>query len=102
MTSAIGVETSAAESGILGRRISHRETDDAYPCIAKITPTLRVINCKDDMQWIVQVLQGDQWRGVSFCRTRDALIRDVRRKLGASDPFHILQRLPAHHDEVMA
>lgn len=57
------------------RRI--QETDDAYPVIAEISDSLRVINCRDDIQWIVQSRNGKTsgWRGRHYCRTRTSLIR---------------------------
>jgi hypothetical protein len=88
----------AAEIGLCELHTSRREKDDTYPCVAQITPTLRVINCKDGIQWILQGLQGDQWRGLSFCRTREALIRAVRGR--TSDPLPAaLLALPAIHDD---
>ena len=85
---------------------SHRETDETYPVIAKVGK-VRVINCKDNLQWIVQKRRGGQWHGLSFCRTREVLIRDVRRRLREreSDPLPpvpahalvILQALPEWH-----
>jgi hypothetical protein len=85
--------------GIPGRRV--QESDGAYPCLVMVSDKLRVINCRDDMQWIIQRRQGaDEWRGVSYCRTREALIRDARRRLGADLPLEgpaILQALPERH-----
>lgn len=60
---------------------SHRESDDAYrSVIAELSPGWRVIVCRDGIQWIVQRRRaagrhGGRWRGVHYCRTRDALIR---------------------------
>jgi len=53
----------------------------------------RVIDCKDQIQWIVQRLRGDQWHGLSFCRTREALIRDAKRRLGEDIPGVALKAL---------
>ena len=81
-------------------QVSHREKDDTYPAIAMVSDKVRVINCKDDLQWIVQRRMGDEWRGLSFCRTRATLIRDTRRRLNADIPAEalaILQALPEMH-----
>jgi len=86
--------------------LSHRERDDNYHAvICRIDDRVRVINCNDDMQWIVQTFLGGQWRGLSFCRTQDALIRDARRRLTAVkqdaempvDALAILHALPVRH-----
>jgi hypothetical protein len=41
---------------------SHREKDGGYPVVLQIGDELRVISCKDDLQWIVQSRYGAQWR----------------------------------------
>jgi hypothetical protein len=79
---------------------SHRERDDAYPVIAQIDAKTRVINCKDDMQWIVQRRRcADNWTSMSFCQTREALIRDARRRAGdlPPTPLAVLHWLPEWH-----
>ncbi len=55
------------------RRI--QETDEGYPVIAQTRKNIRVINCRDDIQWIVQVRNGSGWRGKHYCKTKEALIR---------------------------
>jgi hypothetical protein len=81
------------------------ESDDLYPTIALLGPALRVINCRDNMQWIVQRREnsgGKGWRGLSFCCTRDALIRDAKRRLGGpipADALAILRSLPEWHPD---
>jgi hypothetical protein len=74
---------------------SHRERDDDYPTGARLSDTVRVIDCKDGVQWILQRRRGDQWQGVSFCRTRAALIREAKRVLGHAP--EALRALPEHH-----
>ena len=82
---------------------SHRESDDTYPVVAQISDRVRVINCRDDIQWIVQKRVNKSthsWRGKSFCRTRAALIRDTRRWHDAelpADALAVLQALPERH-----
>jgi hypothetical protein len=55
------------------------ESSDQYPRILVIINAgTRVIECKDGLQWIIQRRAGggrDPWRGVSFCRTKEALLR---------------------------
>jgi len=55
--------------------VSHRERDDDYrDVVCRLDANRRVINCKDDIQWIEQIRQGGQWRGHSFFRHRSVLI----------------------------
>lgn len=60
-------------------RASHpHEGDDTYPVIVSLGDRHRVINCRDDIQWIIQCRSSvgrTPWRGVSYCRTREALLR---------------------------
>jgi hypothetical protein len=72
----------------------HRERDEDYPAVVSLSDTVRVIDCKDGIQWILQQRYGDQWRGVAFCRRRDTLIREAK-KLHVSEA---LLSLPEHHD----
>jgi hypothetical protein len=66
---------------------SHRESDNHYRAIvAHLNADWRVIECKDGMQWILQHRYGDQWKGKSFCRSRDALIRIILEKGEAIGP----------------
>jgi hypothetical protein len=41
----------------------------------------RVVTCRSNIQWVIQRKRGHKWLGVSFCRTRDALVR-VAKGLG--------------------
>ena len=78
-----------------------RESDDNYPVVAHLDDRHRVISCRDGIQWIVQRRMntgGSGWRGLSFCRTREALICDAERRLGRPIPKEaaaILNALPA-------
>jgi hypothetical protein len=70
---------------------SHRESDDAYPAVVQLDAKTRVINCRDNIQWILQRKRGDQWYGIAYCRIRDALIREAKRQLGlATEPLNAL------------
>ena len=61
-----------------------REKDDLYPFISlqwvdySDTP-MRIIECKDRIQWIVQRRTGGEWRSEGFCRTRAGLESRVSR-----------------------
>jgi hypothetical protein len=52
------------------------ETSDQYPgIVAQLDPKRRVIECAAGLQWIIQEHKGGRWRSVSFCRTKEALLR---------------------------
>jgi len=55
--------------------------DEYNRVITQLDPQTRVIACKDGIQWIVQHLRirrgSREWLGVSFCRTKEALLRCV-------------------------
>ena len=53
-----------------------------------------MINCRDDIQWIVQVWRKPQWRNISFCRNRDVLIQ---RSGATGDALETLRALPEMH-----
>jgi hypothetical protein len=57
--------------------------DEYFRVITRLDEKTRVVECKDRIQWIVQRLKvssGGQrvWAGVSFCRSKEALLRCVR------------------------
>jgi hypothetical protein len=63
---------------------ARNEGVDGYPgLVAQIDAQTRVIECAARIQWIVQRsvvrARGREWRGVSFCRTKQALLRCVRK-----------------------
>jgi hypothetical protein len=55
------------------------ETSDQYPhVVAVLDPTHRVVECPAGLQWIIQVRKRNgphPWASVSFCRTKEALLR---------------------------
>ena len=57
------------------------ETDDGYPAVY-VEPTLRVVRCKDDIQWIAQLRLGDRWRSKSFHRSWTSLHERYRKLHG--------------------
>ena len=74
-------------------KISRRECDDDYyRIVARLNPGWRVIECQDGVQWILQRLgspkrsRRNDWRGQSYSRTREALIRCTRHHAGDIDP----------------
>lgn len=62
--------------GTLPRGRLSEEKDDYPHVVTMLDDGCRVIECKNDLQWIVQRRgkRADSWRGVSFCGTRAALI----------------------------
>jgi hypothetical protein len=90
---------SGAEGQVYVRH-SHREKDDAYHwVIVQVDDRTRVIDCRDGIHraaaWCIR-----RWKGLSFCRTRAALIRDTRRRYGADlppDALVALMALPERH-----
>jgi hypothetical protein len=70
---------------------SRRETDESYQGAISREGDLRIVNCRDDIQWIVQRLSGGQWRNKSFHRSRLSLICRY-------GPLEIILSLPEHHD----
>lgn len=73
---------------------SRRESADDYPnIVARLNNDWRVIVCRDGIQWILQrrnsakTIAKPDWRGVSYCRARDALIRCVAEKISEQITF---------------
>ncbi|MBR0696707.1 hypothetical protein [Bradyrhizobium lablabi] len=60
----------------LRKRERHElESYDEYSrVVAHLDDATRVIECRDRIQWIVQRRSGHRWNGVSFCRTKEALL----------------------------
>ena len=72
---------------------SRRETDENYKGVIAREGELRIVNCSDDLQWIVQRFKGGQWRNNSFHRSRQSLIRRY-------GPLGMTLALPEHHDNL--
>jgi hypothetical protein len=58
------------------------ESYDEYPrVVAKLNDRWRVIECRDQIQWILQCRISSEraararWEGLSYCQTSEALIR---------------------------
>jgi hypothetical protein len=84
--------------------MSRVETADDYcGIVAQLNEDWRVVECRDRVQWILQrrgspkMSRRDDWRGRSYCRTSQALIRSAREYAGAIDPAAatVLRALPA-------
>ena len=81
-----------------------QETSDTYVgVVAPLSPRHRVIECKDQIQWIIQARRGERhgqprWEALSYCRTRDALMRLSHAVCERIDPnaLAILLALPSH------
>jgi hypothetical protein len=78
---------------LAGRPREHLGTADDYDgIVAQIDSDWRIIECRDRLQWILQRRgspkkpRRDDWRGRSYCRTSDALIRCTREYVGEIDP----------------
>ena len=81
-----------------------RESADDYPnIVARLSDNWRVIVCAGGIQWILQRRDGERsgrarWTGVSYCLTREALVRLCRALSEPVDPsaLLILAALPKH------
>jgi hypothetical protein len=67
------------------------------PALVYLTDRVRVIECRDRLQWILQCRRSvcpNSWRGVAFCRTRESLLRCAgqKRKLANLWPRRLLRR----------
>jgi hypothetical protein len=74
----IGVFLEIAASVVPARSMA--ETTEGYPAVAVLDDKTRVIECRAGIQWILQrrVSSGKYpWDAVSFCRTKEALLRCV-------------------------
>lgn len=71
------------------------EGGDHYPAIARWNGTHRVIECGEQIQWIVQRRVGGRWRNVSYHRDRDILIERCAEADHAA--LDILRALPGRH-----
>src|SRR4030095_13558045 len=76
-----------APATVYGRQ----ESDESYEGVISREGDLRIVNCRDDIQWIVQRLTGGRWRNKSFHRTRASLIQRY-------GPLEMILALPEHHD----
>jgi hypothetical protein len=95
--------TPAFPSQGLLRPAAFSESVESYPHVG-LNAGWRVIVCRDGLQWILQArnraetVSRTDWRGRSYCTTRDALIACCDRFCGAIDPAAAatLEALPWH------
>ena len=102
-----------------GYEVSTRETADDYAkVVVMLSEDWRIIECRDGIQWILQHRgspkkpRKDDWRGRSYCRTSEALIRCARLHAGPIDAsaravlttlpksFHEHNQSESSHDEL--
>ena len=103
----VGPDTAQPAQAAVGRlKIRFDEGSDAYPAVlATLTPKWRVIVCREGTQWILQSRRGagaKDWRGDSYCQTREGLLRCIRERAGACDKAALahLATLPVHIRDV--
>ena len=76
----------------VGHSSLREEADDYAGVLVRVGPDLRVIVCRQGLQWIVQRrrvpkkarVEG-RWTAVGFCRTQQGLIRVSHRHVIASE-----------------
>ena len=82
---------------------SHRESDENYHgIVTHLNDRWRAIVCQAGIQWILQYRSSAksarriEWRGRSYCHTRQALIRDARYHAGEISPYAmaVIRQLP--------
>jgi hypothetical protein len=87
--------------------VRSEESDDYHAIVARLNADWRVIVCAAGLQWVLQrrgspkKAPADDWRGRSFCRTSEALIRCSREHAGEIEPaaLAILAALPERIDD---
>ncbi|RUU47469.1 hypothetical protein EOD08_06485 [Mesorhizobium sp. M6A.T.Ca.TU.002.02.2.1] len=85
--------------------MTNKETSNDYgDIIVTLNDTTRIINCPNNIQWIVQTLSGRRWRSCSFWRRRDALINRLDFEAQADGDYALtpqnreaLEALPSIH-----
>lgn len=63
-----------------GRRAVPSESQDSYPrVVVALDNKVRIIRCKDNIQYVTQVRSGELWKGSSYFATlKGAEIQDLR------------------------
>jgi hypothetical protein len=73
-------------------RAPEETADDYARIVTNLNPSWRVVECRDRTQWVLQRRgspekpRTDDWRGRSYCRTSEALIRCAREYAGEIEP----------------
>ena len=84
------------------KAVNRNESSDSYgDVVAVLNHKWRVIRCRDGIQWILQSRDSTTaakgvWRGRSYCRTKEALLRACAAHAGEIDPTAVglLAELP--------
>jgi hypothetical protein len=84
------------------KAVNRNESSDSYgEVVAVLNRKWRVIRCRNGVQWILQSRDSATaakgvWRGRSYCRTKEALLRDCAAHAGELDPTAVglLAELP--------
>ena len=85
--------------------LSAREENDNYKdVVAVLTPKLRVIRCRDGLQWIVQRQNNKRgglpiWSSFAFCGTKEGLLMRLPKGGQGCYPeaWAAIEALPDHH-----
>ena len=56
--------------------MSNNESNDSYNRIVYLLDDIRLIRCRDDLQWITQYHRGGYWRGRSYHTEINTIARD--------------------------
>jgi hypothetical protein len=74
-----------------------RESSESYHNVVFTSANYRVIVCRDNIQWIIQLRRGksgvkQRWIPLKYCTTKNALIREWHSLIGQFHPM--LDKLP--------
>ncbi len=74
-----------------------RESSENYHNIVLTSANYRVIVCRDNIQWIIQLRRGkrgvkQRWISLRYCTTKSALVREWHSLIGQS--HSLLDKLP--------
>lgn len=75
-----------------------RETsNDYHGVIAPLDNANRLVLCDKGIQWILQRRKGNRWKGMSFFRTREALLNHLHQTIPnlSKEAEGIVAMLPA-------
>lgn len=56
--------------------MSNNERSNSYSHIVYLLDDIRLIRCRDDLQWITQYHRGGYWRGRSYHTEINTIARD--------------------------
>jgi hypothetical protein len=98
----VGADSPHAQMRPLDAPIRNESAEGYSFVVAVLNGKWRIIECRDGLQWILQsrdtlrALPTTVWRGRSYCRSKEALLRVSAAHAGAIDPTvaAILASLP--------